>query len=771
MSNIKDRIKRDLQAFADDDASVIIEPEGDVILTRGGKDYQFKIIRDAANGQESIKYDGKTMTYRDFLSKEIARLDIFAKKILDKNDKIDAFIDGPSIEKLSGSTNEGKCLSILANECNNFLPFGTKVTFVTADAGHGKTALLKEFQYEQAKRYLAGESNYLFWHVDLQGRDLIRLPEAIMYEVGQMRLQGIYYPSILTLLRNEFLVLAIDGFDELAAEIGGTNAISALSSLVSEMEGQGTLIAASRRTFFDSQDYLKRTKFLKGVLTPDCEFNEVVIKDWTQENAIEYLCYRFDDPDQIYFSILKELHDDSGHPILTRPFLLAKVASGILDANGDPSEFFNNVEEDGEGIKSVVEAFTKREVTKWKERDSQTGNPYLSFEQHITLLSTIAKEMWESKKDTVSIDEIHFYTTLLLDYWNIDTEIKPQIIRMVESHAFLIPVADSKQNLRKFDHDEFRNYFLARGLATIFEQSIQSNNYNSLKKFLYTDQLSDSVAKFCFDYIPDLNSKVGLIISFFRDIINEEWKPTYLQSNIGTLIPFLLNKNISSDKIELDLHVNYSSLIFENKQLANLSFTKGNFINISLRDTTLTDVDFCNCTFNEIKIDVNSKLEFNNVNFKDSEINGLILMRDGEVFDSAYAPTRIQEILKIRNIIFQDSKEQTLFSQPLKVDSDFKKLVIRFLNKFYTTVYQYEKAIKIERKYGPQSELVLSDVIPLLEKFGIIENKETQQTKQTSSTAWILHNHTLEDIFKSDDPNDNSKLGTFWKAVSSYESN
>lgn len=51
-------------------------------------------------------------------------------------------------------------MEILTKECTDRLFAGTKISFVTADAGHGKTALLREFQYEQAQKYVEGKSNF-----------------------------------------------------------------------------------------------------------------------------------------------------------------------------------------------------------------------------------------------------------------------------------------------------------------------------------------------------------------------------------------------------------------------------------------------------------------------------------------------------------------------------------------------------------------------------------------------------------------------------------
>ncbi|MCZ8070304.1 MAG: NACHT domain-containing protein [Cytophagales bacterium] len=760
----KEEIKRDIQAFADDISAVLIDNKGNILFTRNGKDYECSFETDSTSGVSYINYEGKRVPYRKFIAKDLAHLEVLATKLLEKKDIVEPFVDGPSVLRFGSSTLEGSALQLLDDECKRFLEFGTKITFLTADAGHGKTALLKQYQKVQAERYLRNESDFLFWHIDLQGRELVRLAEAISLEIGNLRLQGIYYSSIINLLKHRLLILAIDGFDELAAEIGGTQAIGALSSLVAEMDGNGSLVAASRRTFFDTQDYLKKTKFLKGMEIPECEFDELIVKDWTQKEVTEYLAYFFPDPVITYKSILTELHGEQKHPILCRPFLLAKVAEGLVDSNCEPSQFFSKVDENSEGVSEVVEAFTRREVEKWKERDTKTGKPYLTYEQHITLLSTIAKEMWEAKKESIGLDEIHFYTTVLIEGWKIDTSLRPMILRMVDSHAFLIPLSDSKPNFRKFDHEEFKNYFLARSLAEQIEQAAMSPNIIVLRKFLYTDQLPDSVAKYCFDYIQHLEDKIESILAAFKSIIDSEWKPTYLQSNIGTMIPYLLDNRKSEKLISIDAKVNYSSLIFENKHLKNIEISNGTFINISLRETFFENTKFLNCEFNQIRITKDSNLGFKSVVMQSCNITSVVVLEDGEAVETAFAPTRIKQLLGGWGIEIKNGVEVKASSDEVLKDSDFKKAVYRFLQRFNKTVFQYEKSIEIEKQFGPQSEIILKDVIPFLAKQGIIEQKETKHIKQSNSKAWALR-YELEEILKADENANTSNLGKFWQYV------
>lgn len=764
----QEEIKKDILAFADDDSDVLFESNGDVMYYKNGTEQICRIISNE-EGNRIVEFQGENFPYRTFIARKLANLDLFARKIIEKRKKVDAFVDSPAELKTVHKEEKETALILLQRECDNFLEFGSKINFITADAGHGKSALLKQYQHLQAERYLQNKSPYLFWHVDLQGRDLVRLPEAIMYDLGELRLPGLYYPSVINLIQKRFIILAIDGFDELAAEIGGMNAVSSLSSFVNEMEGQGTLIAASRRTFFDTHDYLKRTSLLKNKVPFDINFNELKLKDWTKKEVIEYFDnLEFQDSDNLYERILIELHEAS-HPILTRPFLITKLA-GAIEGNADLiSSLFSKSGNPNEGVSIIVEAFTKREVDKWKERDNQTGKPYLSYEQHIQFLAVIAKEMWEAGRDYVTLEEIELYTVMLLEEWSIDESIRAIILRMVRTHAFLIPIAESKFELRKFDHEEFKNFFLSRSLADLINRTILNGNYKDLKRFLYANQLPDSVAMYCFNYVNELNSNIEVIIKIFKAMIDEEYKPTYLQMNIGTIFPFMIDKIDFEKPLIFDAKVTYASLAFENKTLRNIIFQNGNFINISLRDTVLKNVHFSKCTFNEIKIDESSSTCFSEVSFDSTkEINSLVLLNDGDVKEIAYSPNRIKEILIQNGVNFVED-DSKLELQTIKVDSDFKKSLNKFILKFNKMTIQYEKSIVEDKYLGSNTNLIIDEIIPLLYENNIIEMVDNNQTRQANSKAWRLK-VPIEDILKYDGELTSNPYSTFWKIVNDKNS-
>lgn len=92
----------------------------------------------------------------------------------------------------------------------------------------------------------------------------------------------------------------------LLQKLGEKLALGSLTSLITKMDGRGVLIAASRRTFFNTQDYLKRARILQTKIRLEGEFDEIKIKDWNREQCIAYLLkfYSFNESTEAYESMV-----------------------------------------------------------------------------------------------------------------------------------------------------------------------------------------------------------------------------------------------------------------------------------------------------------------------------------------------------------------------------------------------------------------------------------------------------------------------------------
>lgn len=760
MKQIFESIIRDISSFVDNEVDVIPDKKGHIVFEKGGTIYELEVLPQGDDGSIKVKYLGEVMSYRTFLSKHLAHLDQLASKILQKNKDLgEHFVDAKAnLIEADETTLSGLGMQLIEKECLEESFIGTKLSFVTADAGHGKSMLLHHFQTQQARKYLEGKSKFLFWHIDLNGRDLVRLNEAIMFELNELRFGGLYYSSILTLIRHKLIILGIDGFDELLAEMGGEMALSSITHLLEQMEGNGVIIAASRRTFFNSQDYAKRVGLLKS---QSCEFNELRICNWEKEQCVQYLETYLYEKDE--YEKLLDVLKDSKHPVLERPYLFTKLVGMSYDAGESPASFISNGDSNLDGMDGIIESFVKREVRKWHNYDKETGAPYLTLDQHIELLSNIALEMWNDQRNAMSIEMIQIIVSLLLEKWNIEVSRKPKITEMVKAHALLVNV-EGKSSLRKFDHDEFRHYFLARALCDLMKKCIEEKSSQIFRNVFSKAQMPDAVALFV---TSRLNEKKRLIASkLLQKLGAEEWKATYLQQNIGTFLPFLLDGIRPQETLEVGPKYVFSSMALSNKRIENVVFNQCDFINVTLSDTTICNCRFVHCSFTNLRIVVDNN-HFEDVLVEEScSVDKLSLIRTDGLDEVEYVPEYIFAMLQ--SIGFKLNGNGSNKKEDLNVEIgnlEFYKSVKRLLNKFNQSPCIYEKNIQESHKYGFKNpDMVLNDILPLMVKHQIIESREGQKAKQAGTVCWYLKAQSVDEIFMGE-VQSQSKYAAFWREV------
>ena len=761
------QLRAELSTFADDVDDVVYEADGSITFEKQGQIVSLQLFE--KNEKLAVKYEGKEYSYKEFLAYGLAHLDLFAKRILqyDNADEEQLYVDPDSdLVRINGQK-QGKAKDILQKECDNPAWLGARIVFVTADAGHGKSFLLRQFQREQARKYLEKKTDYLFWHIDLHGRELVRLNEAIMYELSALRISGLYYNSIITLIKNGLIILGIDGFDELAAEKGGDVALGSLTNLVTELGGDGIIVAASRRTFFNTQDYIQRAGLMNQRVNSDCEFNEIRLQNWGESQCVKYLnCYY---PNaQLEYSYLKGLFQSSAnHPLLERPFLFTKIVKFAYQDNKTPYEFVSHGGgNDLDSINNIIGAFVKREVYKWSTTEKDTGKPYLDFDQHMRLLSEVANEMWVEQKDNISIDTIAFILTILFDEWKTDVSLRPRITKMAESHA-LLPISSAGDKYRRFDHDEFRNFFLSLAFSKIIKGCIEKGVYAPAYSFIKIAQLPDTVSQYLILQLKKEETEVAM--NGLLKLCQTEIKSTYAQPNIGTLMPYFLDQIRPTEMLEISGKIVYSSLVFENKNIANVTFRDSTFINISFKNTQMENVRFESCTFSEIK--------FNNIShdnsFKDvlieenCSVNKVTIYVTASDYYSEYSPGNINNLLFEQGI----SRKKYDSGDPCIaiVNSDFRKTVKRFLNKYNSSSYQFEKNIKDDPLCNSRKcDMILEDIIPMLISHGILEEVVNSKTQQANTKAWRLKHYNVSDIYKAEE-DETSPLYPFWQEVNHHE--
>ncbi|MCW3018860.1 MAG: hypothetical protein JWN10_1168 [Solirubrobacterales bacterium] len=758
-----DHVRTDLAAFADDDEEVVVDQHGSCMFVRAGREINIELSQDGA-GTLTVLYNDARIPYRRFLSHELARLPVLAERILTKRAPVQGYVDSKACldQPISEPTNN-RALELLSAECTEHPAFASRVTFVTADAGQGKTALLREFQYRQAQRFLADESPFLFWHVDLQGRQLLRLSEALMGDLGDLRVAGLWMPAVIALLRHRALVLAIDGFDELAAEQGSSDALGALALLVQQMGDSGTIVAASRRTFFDTDDYIRRARLFGRVGGGDSEFDQMSLQLWQPEEGrlyfheIEVDGKKFDDPDATYAELADQL-GEPGHPMITRPFLLAQIARGLLLYGATPADFIKGMEDPMKGVGEVIRAFVKREVTeKWKQQD--TGEPFLTEEQHLRLLADVAEEMFRGERTTIEIDVLEALTTLLLDEWQIEPSRQPQIIEMVRMHV-LLTRPDDDESVRSFDHEQFQDWFTAYALKEKIEQLARPEGIPD-HTLLSVAHLSDATALYVCGLIDRSDpERVELILRGLGRLLQSEWRPSYLQTNAGTLIPFLIDGVETGDWLSTPAGAVYSSLVFEQSRLRKVRINGATFVNVNLANVMWQDVVLEDCELGQLGIDGASN--YSGIELRNCHIDGLRLLDEEE--SREYAPERIASRLgrrgwvtaKVEDELEQESQNDAVAGEV----GPTRKLVNKILSVFRRTTFMPEGVIKV--RMHQEARYALDEILPLMEREGVVERRAWSGSGGRQR-AWGLM-ASLDEINRADG-NPGKPFSAFWEHI------
>jgi len=759
-----DTYLEDLSAFADDDDEVVIDADGGFAFTRAGEIIQGRLVANEP-GSVDVVVDGDRMSYRTFLTHHVAHLDVLAERILAKREPDPSFIDGPArLLTTEVGSQESSGLQLLKTECLDLSPFATRIVFVTADAGHGKTVLLRQLQHEQAESFRNGASQHLIWHVDLQGRQLVRLSEALMGDLAELRVPGLWMPAVLRLMRLGAIILAVDGFDELAAEQGSTDALGALAMLVRDLHGSGAVIAASRRTFFDTEDYVARAGLLRRAVHSPTEFHQLGLLPWGREQGVRYLDHLAVDgkdlaqPERVYDDILNELGGEVGHPMLTRPFLFSRIARALLLYDISPSDFVRGMDDPMRGVAAVVQAFVHREVAdKWKAAD--TGEPYLTVSQHMELLAAVAEEMYRAQRDRVSVDVLETIVTLLLDDWEIEHQRRQQVVQMVKMHVLLTVPVDGDASSRAFDHQEFRDYFVAVALRGRIAALSGGTTSSETARLLSMAQLSDSTARYVCGMLDVSNASASSIAGALAALARNEWKPTYLQTNVGTLLPFILDGREFDEPVEMQGPFVISSLVLEGSRLRKVRFTDVTLVRASLARADWTEVTFNNCALGEVTVDLDAS--YVDVQALNCTIDGVRLVKDGEEIEREYSPARIKAALARAGISLGEVYEQQELDAQLE-DTELVKTARRFLRIFYRTTVASDHMI--DNRFRQDRPAVYDVVIPLLENHGLVEEREWRG--QGTKRIWALR-CLLDELLAAEGSTSKSPMAAFWDELHS----
>lgn len=599
----KHDFERIIKSFADEPEDIIIE-KGEFLAKINGEQRSFKLIRK----EEGLfcEEDGAKVPVNKWVAKELGKLDILARAILEKIPEDAHIIPTPGIMIINQeSIPYANAADRLLLQIENGQDFTTNVIYLTSEAGEGKTSIMNSMARKQAQEYLSGNSTWIFVPIALSGRSFLRLDEIIIGTLANYyRFRGYYIESFLELIKMNQIVLGLDGFEEMSIEGAEGDVISSLGNLVNSLDSEGTLVFAARKAYYNYTNLRSQAKLFDSFKDKDVTFYELFLTRWDKYQFISLLeSYGFtkQESNDIYLKISNAL--GSEHPILTRAVLARRLAEEIAYENGTHikqiiAQFATG--ESNETFSSFVKFLLRRETRKWVTQ-GEIAEPLLSLDEHDSILEMIAEEMWISNTEKLKESTILYLMELGCDSFKLLPAAIGQCKEKILHHALITLHPDG---LYSFCHQEFFLFYLGKHVA---HSIMDCNNTFSLKKLLDKKIVpSIAIQEACRVISASLllRKVIDNILSF-SEVVSRH---SCLSQNLSSIILPIL-RNYSNRAIVKGLFCASSTLMCT--EISNVEFSSCVLEKVFFDDKLINNVTFksCDIAVAEINLDRNKFIE------------------------------------------------------------------------------------------------------------------------------------------------------------------
>jgi hypothetical protein len=483
----------------------------------------------------------------------------------------------------------------------------TSVVYLTSDGGEGKTTLTNALASQQAQRFKKGDSSWLMLPVELGGRPFLRLDEvSIGTLVNKLRFSHLYFDSLMEFCQLGFIVLAIDGFEEMFIQDPAGDATSSLGRLLDSLNSSGRVLISARKAFFEFNTLEDQTRLYDSLGGRSIAFSRVSLRRWTREQFNSYFAKRgIPDPDILYQRVATALQDEL-HPLLTRPVLVQKLAEAVNDDSAREGLITTLETAPAQYLDGVIEAILIRESTrKWVDRSGDVPGPLLTVDEHVELLSEIALEMWRAGGRVLRTDMLTLVAELFSESRSKTASVRHQIVKWAPHHALLTRRSD---RFLEFDHEETFAYFLGRSLAN----ELQRAKGDALLTLLRTSILSLSAAQMACRFISDHSTAIQKILEVTR-----REGPTSIAMENGSLLLSRLLIDIEFRSVQLIEHVAFPAAALNEAHLSGIlfrsctfgSFVVGKWKGVHFENTSIEKLSFTKWSeINESGVDASSRI-------------------------------------------------------------------------------------------------------------------------------------------------------------------
>jgi len=708
--NIED-LKRVLVSFADNNTDVIIE-RGKVFAEIRGEIIEAQLLQKA--NELTIKEDNVEYPIAQWIIDRIANLHTLAERILDYIPEEPYFIDpnGKLLDELNANPKEDD--KTIYNVSQNILPVlgrqipgTTNAIYITSDAGEGKTTLINQISRIQAKNFKDKKSNWLLIPIPLGGRPFLRFDDIVIASlVNKLRFRLFYYESFIELVKLGLIVPAFDGFEEMFMESNANEALTATGQLMNSLNSSGNVIISARKAYFDYKSFSSQAKLFDTIGGNSVVFARLQLLRWDKSQFIAYAMKRkIYNGEKIYEAVHQKLLS-SEHPILTRAVLVKQLLTIF-------SESKNNIDEISEKFNATtnyfplfVDGIIEREANyKWIDKTGSPNKPLLTIEQHYELLGLLSEEMWINNSESLHENVLELLTDLFTESNNLPINIGRQVKERIKQHALIIR-PDKNNPLYKFDHEEFREFFLGVTIGDKIIKNEIASLKNLLRKGIIPRQTSESLASWLSKKVVSTDK----ILELLNSIMEGEGQTSFIKENNGTISIQVLNNATNKNTFLTSFLFPANALYALN--ISNIEFKDCYFQGTSLEGTTLSNCSFVHCTIE--RIDLYESTKITNTMIKESEILCLHNQSDDSYY---YAPDQIDFELKKINFILPD--ETTGESENEEIIDKKLQITEKALRRFIRATYLNDNIFKM--RLGCDADYFFKNILPELLDKGILE--------------------------------------------------
>lgn len=623
-----------LCSLADDPADY--ERQGGIALfLRHGIEYSLEIADRPGVGLAvtATQADG-TRLYVPFLSyvqREVLALPRLAGQIVRALERSWAtrpgrFIEGPAewaTGKNTGVWGEsGRQLPDLLMQGE---PDSVHLVQLMAKAGQGKTALLEHVALDLARKYQPEPyPTPILLPVDLLGRYVGTVEDAIAGSLNNTYLfPGLSQRDVILALRRRWLVLALDGFDELAARVGVRESFLRISELLDQLSGSGTVVLSARESFFDLYRITTAIRtYLQGYST-----SVVRLSRWTQSQGIDvFQQAKSKEPETDLRDLLHAF--DGDEEIVFHPFFLTRLA--ILWVTGE--RFLEASDKATRTARSryVIETFVQREATeKWTDRDRK---PLLDLAGHTAMLGGIAEEMWRSGAFRLTREELELSAEIGLA----DREVTASHLELIRSrlphHAALATRGDTWS----FVHDRFFDFFLGVRLGELLAREAMGG----VKQVLAVKELAPDVIEWVFDRSDVSRQRASGVMRVLNELVADGAEGA-LGSNAGQLASRILLASSEQAPLEAVGHT-FVGEVLTGWTYKHVTFRDCNLWQADLSGTRFEECAIVNCKLADVRVSRDTVLR--NTEFVGGTISSVELKDDRHLFSPEGIRRKLEQL-------------------------------------------------------------------------------------------------------------------------------